>query len=102
MAEYIDRGEATKAFLREYLENLISVIRSDSPIAEGYKLCIEHAINGLKFVPTADVAEVRHGKWLDGKKNYICSNCKSETGVVKFNYCPNCGAKMDGKDENDG
>lgn len=51
-----------------------------------------------------DAVEVVHGRWLDGKLNYItlsrgnhiCSNCRSATGVVKFNYCPNCGAKMDG------
>ena len=42
------------------------------------------------------------GQWLDGgktllgkQKNYICSNCKSHTGFLKFNYCCNCGAKME-------
>ena len=42
------------------------------------------------------------GKWMEGKKetlfrkqgNYICSNCESHTGIVKFNFCPNCGADM--------
>lgn len=54
--------------------------------------------------PAADVLEVRHGEWD------INSNC-SVCGVYKFeeldadvwadwdiDYCPNCGAKMDGKD----
>lgn len=42
------------------------------------------------------------GEWIEGKKetlfrkqgNYICSNCESHTGIVKFNFCPNCGADM--------
>ena len=50
----------------------------------------------------ADRVEVVQGRWLEGKKkhffsdkgNYICSNCQTATGIVKFNYCPNCGAKM--------
>lgn len=49
--------------------------------------------------PTADVAPVVHGEWkpnnLNGFKIYDCSNC----GVhmeAKFNYCPFCGARMDG------
>lgn len=61
----------------------------------------------IALAPTVDAVEVVHGRWLDGKLNYItlsrgnhiCSNCRSATGVVKFNYCPNCGAKMDGGNE---
>lgn len=61
--------------------------------------------------PTADVAEVRHGEWVEyWDDNYLsfchkCSECdgfplaKEETThdeVLSF-YCPHCGAKMDGK-----
>ena len=60
----------------------------------------------VKTAPIVDAVEVVHGRWLDGgetlfgtQKNYICSNCHTHTGIVKFNYCPNCGAKMD-KTEN--
>ena len=61
----------------------------------------------IDAIPTADVEEVRHGEWKDG----CCTNC----GTPKFaitvirgfdevlyeyegeaNYCPNCGAKMNG------
>ena len=73
-------------------------------------------------IPTADVAEVKHGKW-DCEKHIIlntttiyikwkCSNC----GVVakkglsyddinnhapSYLYCPECGAKMDGENNVD-
>ena len=43
--------------------------------------------------PTADVQEVKCGEWIDD----TCSQCGY--GVMPWNainYCPNCGAKMDG------
>lgn len=59
------------------------------------------------------VAEIRQGKWkIEEYKNHlnvVCSNCNKEFYVYKqgqyridrSNYCPNCGAKMEGerKDE---
>lgn len=52
--------------------------------------------------PTADVQEVKHGEWITQnlKYNHMCSICEhsafySIDGVL-CNYCPNCGAKMDG------
>lgn len=66
----------------------------------------------IKQVPTADVVEVRHGKWLTWeeqfpdrkptKKNSLgvfCNNCHSHADNMT-DYCPNCGAKMD-SDTND-
>lgn len=56
---------------------------------------------------TADVQEVRHGKWIyDGSDigwaNYKCSFCGEcfvlEAGTPQeneYNFCPHCGAKMD-------
>lgn len=67
--------------------------------------------------PTADVQEVRHGKWIkeytdgfaNGIRNYklICSCCNysyldNHCGMIvpeHFNFCPNCGAKMDGDED---
>lgn len=46
--------------------------------------------------PAADVAQVRHGRWLK-HACYVCSVC----GVAnndEYDFCPNCGAKMDGGD----
>ena len=56
----------------------------------------------VEVQPAADVAPVRHGRWVPfhstaaGDIQY-CSAC--EIGCTwKPNYCPNCGAKMDGDD----
>lgn len=50
--------------------------------------------------PTADVAPVVHGRWKCHKyiEEYQCEICGHfiRFGTVK-NYCPNCGAKMDGE-----
>ena len=47
----------------------------------------------------ADVAPVRHGRWImhDDELGLTCecSVCHIET-MGDGNYCPNCGAKMDG------
>lgn len=65
---------------------------------------ITNELKSERLFPTVDVRPVVHGRWIEGEKNrywgtkgnYICSNCQSRAGYVKFNYCPNCGAKMDG------
>ena len=56
----------------------------------------------LNAEPTADVVEVKHGRWncvgqvcIDGEYEDIlrCSKC-SIPYYRKSRYCPNCGAKM--------
>ena len=57
----------------------------------------------IDVIQDADVVPVVHGKWIDvrekrlfGDHYFLCSNCKSRNGsMISFNYCPNCGAKMD-------
>ena len=46
----------------------------------------------------ADVAPVRHGHWIDCNYGltFECSECKYPTEYNLTDYCPNCGAKMDG------
>ena len=52
----------------------------------------------IKCIPAADVAEVRHGRWLcvdtDTEQFFLCNRCKKKE-YWESNYCPNCGAKMD-------
>ena len=56
-------------------------------------------VRRLLSIPAADVAPVRHGRWKRCGKNLgECSEC-GEIVAIRNNYCPNCGAKMDG-DEN--
>ena len=50
--------------------------------------------------PAADVAEVRHGRWIkDGEDGPVyCSECgeEHEWEDYRASYCDTCGAKMDG------
>lgn len=58
-----------------------------------------------------DVVEVRHGRWLRVGQSYIdpnkflcfeCSICGYTLDnhiKVEQNYCPNCGARMDGESD---
>ena len=64
-------------------------------------------LNDVEDFPAADVAPVRHGRWLDisdiDHDSKLCSSCGiGVTGLLakRCNYCPNCGAKMDGGDTN--
>ena len=56
----------------------------------------------LLGIPSADVVPVVHGRWetnSDRPDTLICSICKCGFDMWKHdphNYCPNCGAKMDG------
>ena len=47
-----------------------------------------------------EISPVRHGRWVEYQIPHIicCSNCDWATGIEEknFQYCPNCGAKMDG------
>lgn len=54
--------------------------------------------------PTIDAEPVRHGRWIELKTydedgyyvfEYKCSECKYIEPFGVSNYCPNCGAKMD-------
>lgn len=64
-------------------------------------------IDDIKSIPAADVAPVRHGRWIAIKvpnewDKGQCSECRSifNSSVYGTNYCPKCGAKMDGGAEN--
>ena len=70
------------------------------------KIDFGDVIRLINSAPTADVQEVRHGKWelIDecANEGVYCSNChkkvyraKYANQKVKSNYCPHCGAKMD-------
>ena len=84
MSDYIKREDALEQFdyydLGEYLTTQIRGMLMD--------------------IPSADVAPVRHGRWevIDEEepRRYGCSECKRLSWHME-NYCPNCGAKMDGE-----
>ena len=53
--------------------------------------------------PLVDAVEVVHAQWKTECKNrHKCSNCgfgRNTDTQLGWNYCPNCGAKMDGDTE---
>ena len=63
---------------------------------------VAECLRMIDDAPTADVQEVRHGRWLDHKHTdtVICSECK-KCFCDEKPYCPNCGAKMDGGADNE-
>ena len=64
-------------------------------------------LEALRKVPSADVAEVRHGKWqpcyedwrkqIEGDECSACGFQHYGTNIRNYPYCPNCGARMDGE-----
>ncbi|MBQ3529552.1 MAG: hypothetical protein IJA47_03560 [Oscillospiraceae bacterium] len=76
------------------------------PNKSGYDfLCgVATIITEIENAPAVDAVEVVHGKWISADyKPHIyrkCSKCGQRITVGKeSNYCPNCGAKMDGGNE---
>ena len=61
----------------------------------------------IDSIPAVDAVEVRHGEWDDSSVAFYrkCSECGCCVewdkqpflfGIGEYNFCPNCGAKMDG------
>ncbi len=89
MAEYID-----KEFVIDTIEELKSKALPKA-------LLFDHLKKVIEIFPTEDFAPVKHGEWEEIRDAYrqlegwMCKKCGRET-KAKENYCPNCGAKMDG------
>ena len=103
MAEYIAR-EVLLAQLRAMESYNVSPM-----YRRGYDDCVVNVLNA----PAADVVPVVHGRWDDsgrytfpsGNAAVRCTNCgcaltESEYHLNNWNYCPVCGAKMDGGADN--
>ena len=94
MAEYIERETAIKELM------------NDAPEQVGYSR--EDAADCIRYMDAADVVPVRHGHWISKNPRsyewiFVCSNCGYVDGYPfndRHNYCPNCGAKMDGGIDN--
>lgn len=90
MAEYIERSAAIEAAKHAWAKGL-------------------EPSQYIEILPAADVVPVVHGRWDDsgrytfpsGDTAVRCTNCgcaltESEYHLNNWNYCPVCGAKMDG------
>ena len=91
MAEYIEREAA------------IRVVNGQSSLT----MTRSSLIDSISKLPAADVAPVVHGRWVPTKAPFMnecedCSVCGYRTvWGRRYNYCPNCGAKMDGGDSDE-
>lgn len=91
MAEYIERTA-----LRDAL------YAADAITMQGVKI--------LNQFPAAEVEPVRHGVWTKSEDDWYslttitCSECHEEwcfeteadVNLLRYRYCPNCGARMEG------
>lgn len=92
MARYID---AEKIFVKipKFIDDYNDIL---VPLSD--------VIKAIQQTPTADVQEVRHGRWEEIRDAYgrlegwIHTECGREV-KTKECYCPNCGAKMDEAEE---
>lgn len=78
---------------------------------QGWHDACDYIRNKLEELSSAAVAPVRHGRWILKNKVYgdyecsvchgmdsNCTGCYSDHYAAKQNFCPNCGAKMDGRE----
>lgn len=86
MAEYIDREAYIKTVKDIPMWGSVAAMMADC-------------------VPAADVVEVKHGEWIWSEENecWVCRCCEMSAlnnyrgNSTASNYCPNCGARMDGE-----
>ena len=113
MVEYIERAAVHDLVKRLPEYHMFSYDRTESLIG----ISPDDVDFGVDEIPSADVVEVRHGRWIEdertypgpGLKNNLCSVCGEIAGSWKeglepgrkWAYCPNCGARMDKEDEHE-
>jgi rubrerythrin len=96
MSEYIKKADVVK-LCEDYSEYSFS--NCDFLGASDF----ERLQKDIKQLPTADVVEVKHGRWIDTGDEILdttysgwkCSECGYVFCGNKFKFCPECGAKMD-------
>lgn len=106
MAEYIER----EALMRRIKE--IHCAECDSYHGVRCRACwVDDTLDYIDSEPAADVAPVRHGRWITtsgevfpGSSQFLCYAHKHEEcgfqyvglNENEYDHCPKCGAKMDG------
>ncbi len=99
--------------MTEYIrkEDAIDVAREDGKKIPTVAIRIMHDI---KAIHSADVVPVAHGQWMcvpetwgTFSSRYYCSKCGNDAIINSYeryvlsDFCPNCGARMDeAEDEN--
>ena len=77
-------------------------------ISDCLKIPLCELVDVFANIQSADVAPVRHGKWVNKGDYAVCTECGERSGTqydgvepipLLTKLCPNCGAKMDGDEE---
>ena len=110
MDEYIEKQAAIDAIVNCTNCGTPDELRKDvdkHSLENGWTGGVLDAMEAVDDMPAADVVKVRHAKDVYKQYNkhhceFMCSLCGGWIGVIEggdcdFNYCPNCGAKMDGE-----
>ena len=72
----------------------------------GESIDADVVISDIKGMKAADVAPVVHGRWIYKGEYAVCTECGGRSGTqydgvepipLMTQFCPNCGAKMDGE-----
>lgn len=88
--------------LKERIRRFLSIKSLDDLLPEE-KAIVQH----IDRMPTVDAVPVRHGRWeTDGMMmdecEFLMTRCTACGGTYEYGFnmpfCPNCGARMDGKD----
>ena len=102
MAEYIKR-EAAIAYIREQSEECQKAFEELGGESGIYADAYNDLAEDFYSIPAANVAPVVHGRWITHYRSgttvaegYV-STCCDMWNNRKSDYCPNCGAKMDGE-----
>ena len=112
MDEYIDR-DAFKESVEERYCLPCKEVGKDYNGCRCRACWVDDMLDEVINAPTADVAPVIHAHWIEQEDvnldtYYTCSSCKEDFDLIAgtpcenlYNYCPNCGAKMDETVEDD-
>lgn len=101
MDEYISR-KAAIAYIREQSEECQKAFEELGGESGIYADAYNDLAEDFYSIPAADVVPVVHGRWVTHYRSgapvaegYV-STCCDMWNNRKSDYCPNCGAKMDG------
>ena len=91
MAKYINADETIKAVREQYL-----TCDTDTDYGRGIQQGFDFAMSIIRNQPTADVVEVKHGKWeyVIFTGLFKCSHCGEDMIRNVYPFCTWCGADM--------
>lgn len=95
--------------MAEYIKRETVINHLDACMDTIYKPEIVALKCFVEGIPAADVAPVRHGRWIEDHDYFKCPKCSVMVkrdftffDIGNWNYCPNCGAHMKKEDKSDG